>query len=241
MSSFTEYAQRALGCGKFTPLKLADLPNNPQHQVSIKVSVSSGRYLWCGNNYHGERSGYYMSTSGGVDNGGVDNHKHMIRIMVSMNRQLADAIDMIEIYRTDGFLAQYSLGLSHRSTYEFFFSLEENSGELLMKFREFHPEVPHGSLSRMPMRTIHTELLTVPEFKIMSSDTCAICLEPVLGDAHVTECRHIFHTPCIWEYLTHNGQVRPSACDGFCHHGDKVVSFNCPVCRTKQHGGVSNS
>ena len=91
--------------------------------------------------------------------------KKMIHIDVNMNRLLADAIDIIEIYGENIGCVRYSLWLDHRSKYTFFFELEKKyiTTELKILFRKYCSEIPHGVLSRMPTQTIRTEILPVPE------------------------------------------------------------------------------
>ena len=45
-------------------------------------------------------------------------------------------------------------------------------------------------------------------------DVCAICAEPIVGDARVTPCGHLFHTACLREAVRLN-----------------CINPTCPMCR----------
>lgn len=233
--------QYILGVGKFTSKNPEPLQNSPEHHANIKCDVSYGQYSWCGNMYHDEIPGYYMSCSQQCDKDKLTG-KQMIHINIVMNDQLANTIDIIEIYDINGALVNYSLDLSHEITYDCFFVCEEDIKETELKilFRKYCPEIPHGILRRMPMQTIHTETHLIPKLNLLGSTECAICLLPVSCDIHITECKHTFHTQCIWNYLSSLGCIKEDTCTSVvCEHGDKAKSFKCPVCRSVQHNGVT--
>ena len=86
------------------------------------------------------------------------------------------------------------------------------------------------------MTEIHTEIVQIPLLQIKSDGSeCSICLDVIDGDnKYVSRCHHVFHTECIYRYAKANDCVKlADRCQIICSgHGEKIMKFNCPICRT---------
>jgi len=200
----------------------------------IDVCVWYGNYGWCGSNYDGEKSGFYLST---LKSNYYFDKKVMINVNVKMSEELYEAIDHINIFDNTNFLSQYTNPdrfCNDTKSYNFYFKIEDKFQNTEMKiiFYKYLPPL-HGKLYGMPLKTIYETTFIVPELTVIGSNVCSICLENVENDKYISPCKHIFHQSCIHEYLLKGKFLRPLSvrCFEYCEHSEKFNEFNCPNCR----------
>lgn len=211
---------------------------NPSEHINVVIKSQYGSYCWCGNNYDGEHSGYYLSSSCKCE---LYKLKHfMLYIKVSISDELLKMTDIIEIYDSTGFLAQYHADVPlMTSTKEFFFSVDEKliDTELYIKCRKIvRLKKPEGVfIGRVPMVTVLQKSVIIPQILLRGDKKCSICLDEITDDdKYISRCGHNFHSSCIFKYLEKINKLKPltSHCSKYCEHSEKVLPFPCPICRT---------
>ena len=79
-------------------------------------------------------------------------------------------------------------------------------------------------------------MIKIPELQEFGdTENCNICLENVSDNKHITECGHLYHQSCLFNYLETKNKIKESSCDDRC--GCKktpiiIYPFECPVCKT---------
>ena len=203
------------------------------------IKINEGPYVWCGNNYDGEKSGYYLTKGIGAATKLSSYPEKEIMVVLSFDipQSLVDNIMFIQIYDETGFLVNYN-GRKITNNYKCSFKVDKSLCGTKLKICYDIPSniQPKSSfLSRIKTDTIHTEYLTIPNILIKGEKMCTICLEDASDNIYISKCEHIFHINCLWEYLENRGFLNPIAenCKFFkCDHIEKPKPFPCPVCRT---------
>ena len=210
---------------------IVDVASTGGYKTCVKFVTMYGPYEWCGTP---DQSGYYL-TQNEVE------CSQMLKVNILMSLKLREDIDNIEIYDETGFLAQYAtekIGLAH----QFFFALKyvdsfTKSTDMKIKYVKYLPK-PAGSniFARPQTKIVYEETITIPALET-KGDTCSICLDtldPITKDSsdYLSECKHQFHTKCIFEYINTNNYLKEFTCHKYCNHGKKVKQLNCPNCMT---------
>jgi hypothetical protein len=202
-----------------------------EYETKVNIKACKGPYVWCGNNYDGEKSGDYLSNCEKIE------EKTMVSIDIQINDTLFKQIDHIEIHNEGGFLAHYIVGTLKKPSHHFFFDLKydaKEGGNYKICYKKIMPRKEDTKiLSRAPMKTIYSEIIKIPFVQAHNSE-CAICLEPVIDNKYISFCQHMFHTTCVFDYAKQNNYIKPLAqhCKLFrCGHGEKLIPFPCPICR----------
>jgi hypothetical protein len=207
---------------------------------TVEITLSYGYYKWCGNNYDESISGYYLTKNITGQKGQI-----MVTLDLTIDAQLVDKVQKIEMYYNDGGLAQYTVEKIQRK-HKFFFPIDEKytMTSLCIKYQTLYTgRFNLFGIGRPPVRTIHTDFVAIPEIDINKPQECIICFEMITDDKYITTCHHMFHASCIWKYLEYNHMVitKSLKCHRFhCVHGDKVKSFYCPICRMRLEKLVFN-
>lgn len=201
--------------------------------AEITTQLLYGPYGWCGNNYDGETSGFYLTPYVADGNYWADpHHMKMIRLLITMSQELYNKSDIIEVYTESGSLIQYSHHDLEFPVHVLFFELKEEYSILKIQFRKILGQT--RSFGRAKMNTVLEMSVPVVEL-VPFGDDCPICLETLKEDKIITHCRHQFHMGCIWAYLKDNGLLKEKCerCKRNCRtgHAEKIKKFNCPVCR----------
>lgn len=203
--------------------------------VTVKHKTCFGPYDWCGDCYN---SGYFLTSKKERNICALSGNAQMIKIDIEMSQSLLNQIDNIEVYDETGFLAHYTYEKLETQRQRFFFQLKyvdslNKSTNMIIKFQKFLPRHKNSSpFSRSPRKTIHQETITIPVVDVKGDHDCAFCLEPVdmKLDGYLSECSHLFHSTCIFKYLTTKKYLKEHTCSRFCKHSNKVKPFPCSIC-----------
>jgi len=208
-----------------------------QYNTNVTIKTLKGPYVWCSNDV----SGYYLTERKTDRKTRVDRIKKsvtMVRIEVNICDALFKNVDFIDIFDETGFLAHYTPSGLRKPYHKFFFELKYVKDGTVLKIcykkRQRQSYESSRRLERTPMNVIRYDLITIPLLEAKGNKECMMCcLESVLydDDVYVSQCGHVFHTKCLFEYLRKNNYVKPKDedCD-YCEHGDKTIPFPCPVC-----------
>lgn len=197
-----------------------------KYKAQIVVKSTYGPYVWCNNSSIETKAGCYLSNKDSKTAS-----VPMIWIDIEMNDALFKQTDFIEMVQNNGFRAQYSTE-KLKKKHTFLFQNSDNVKEINVCFRTANYDgYEWKSLRRVPTNTHFSQQVQIPELEIKGTHDCVICLEPVQENKYITSCKHIFHTQCIFDYLSHIGLVSADICDTFCNHGPKMKPFSCPSCK----------
>lgn len=209
---------------------------NHKNIATIKISV--GPYGWCGNNYDGEHSGYYLTKNVGDYRKLSSYPEKEVKVMLSFDipDDLIDKIQFIQIYDSTGFLVNYNTTKITKDYKSRFKVAKSMCGTKLKVCYDIPiPHVQTSILQRIKTKSVHEEYITIPDVCIKGDTECAICMGDVSDDKiYISQCQHIFHIDCLWKYLEHNQYLKPIAehCKLFkCDHIEKPKPFPCPICR----------
>ena len=201
------------------------------YQTFVKTECQVGTYGWCGNNYEGQVSGYYLTVSKKAS------EYIMLRLSIHINDELLEKIEQIRCFDKTGFLAQYSKGVKSDNVLFYSISKELLGTPLKICYGYFSPNPQRIMLGNFS--TVHEETIIIPHLNLKGDLNCSICVEDVVKDGLITPCGHIFHMDCIWKYLKTNNKLidEPKMCLTLhCSHGKFVNHFDCPMCRRTLSG-----
>ena len=205
-----------------------------EYSADLSISVSKGKYSWCGNGYDGNKSGHYLSENG--------ENQIMLRINIKMNSQLFADKQIIEIRDMDvknSALYQYTMPDNFEKnsmSCKFFYPITDNmlEKEFRMKFCKILPmsEMQKLRLCRAPCETIYEKIFVIPKLPDVLRE-CSICLENIDNDVFISECSHVFHAKCMTDLFINNKKFETNIrCEKHCDHGGKIKSYTCPYCMT---------
>lgn len=208
------------------------------YETKIEVRTKFGRYGWCGNSDRSFCGNYLLCESKHQSVYG-DTTKQMICLIVHMPQNLLSQIQRIQVIDDTGFLAHYTYRkLTNPQTLIFKASKSDNPMKKLRVDYQSYLERPPNAhpLSRTPLKTIYFEEVCVQPLHVFDTDSlCPICHNKVSADPYISQCGHIFHIDCIFDYLRALGKFEGNErCDrpNGCGHGRTAEKFPCPVCRT---------
>lgn len=150
---------------------------NIDYKTIINIKTIYGYYEWC------SKTGEFLPYDSPPTNQQIK--KHMVNIVVNMNAYLFKDIDHIDIIDNNGFLIQYTREITD-NIYNFFFQINSDKPitykdsndnfqvsylpnnqigtSLKLLFQKIQPQSTedHMRLRRVPMKTLHTEIITIP-------------------------------------------------------------------------------
>lgn len=207
--------------------------------MQVYFNTCFGRFAWCGNNYDGRGSGFYLTDITHQKVYGKTNIQ-MVYIAVQLDDNLLQKTDIIEVIDENGFLAQYTYyKLKNENILYFplkYYDQTKPQFQMTIHLRK----IKTGNvqpLRRPEMETLLSKTIHIPLLKREDLNSeCSICLENISDDSNLlwSACNHMFHMDCIWEYMKKNSmlQVMSKMCKLLdCGHNEKPKKLNCPICR----------
>lgn len=207
------------------------------YQANVTITTQYGQYAYCDNNQDGEHTGYYL-TQYPIQNVYGKTTKQMVTIDITINDELLNSCNMIDIYHGTKFLAQTLIQTKNKH-YSLFIGLEEkvrNDVIFHINYKKFksHTISTFFRLSPRIFMTFYEQNIMIPTLQIKGSLECPICDDKIIDtNVYISECSHLFHMTCLWKYLEYNHYLKPIAPHCLIYqedHGQKVRPFPCPIC-----------